>query len=377
MTLFFDFILVGGIIITLMILFLLIKSKRRALPQNLLILFFAFLLAYMVHGYADRHDLPILYVITFLFNDCIEIFLGPLIFIYIKSLFEDNTTLIKKNWFHFAPTLFYLAIISIPILVSVIIDRYLFDYLRILNENSLIAMTILMVYLIVYILLSLRLFYKYKKAMMLNFSTMSSNDFNWVRQMLIGALIVSCTDLILSLYELSTEELTWETDYVTLVIVIIFTCYLGYYGINQTKVLLPDFLIREESAKNIRKGKSNQLSGFNDDEIKLLQSRLEEILLNEKPYLDEGLTLGMLAQMLPTTDKKLSTLLNQYMNTTFYDLINKYRVEAVKKKLDSGENDNLTLLGIAYESGFKSKTSFNRIFKKETGLSPSEYKKKL
>jgi AraC-like DNA-binding protein len=87
--------------------------------------------------------------------------------------------------------------------------------------------------------------------------------------------------------------------------------------------------------------------------------------------------LNKLAKHIPTTDKKLSLLLNQYMNTTFYDFVNAYRVQSVKEKLASVDFDNLTLLGIAYESGFKSKTSFNRIFKKETGFSPSEYKKSL
>jgi len=95
----------------------------------------------------------------------------------------------------------------------------------------------------------------------------------------------------------------------------------------------------------------------------------------EKAYLDENLTLSKLAELIPTTDKKLSTFLNQHLNITFYDMINAYRVESVKEKLLSNNYNNLTLLGIAYESGFNSKSSFNRIFKKETGLSPSEYKK--
>lgn len=377
MNLVIDFILVGGIFITLLILFLLFKAKKKMLPQKLLILFFGILLFYLLNGYADIHGIDILYIITFLFNDCIEIFLGPLIFIYIKSLFEENKILVKKNWFHFTPTILYVGFITIPFMVSIFMERYWFDYLRILNENSEIAVSVLMSYLIFYIILSLRLFYKYRRAMLGNFSTIDDVDFEWVKKMLIGTLIVSCLDELVSFYEIFSGELDWDTQYITAVSVIVLIGYLGYYGVNQTKILLPDFLIQETTSTTKIKEKSTSVAGFGSSESKKLQTKLETTLLTEKPYLDEELTLGKLARMVNTTDKKLSTLLNQQMNTTFYDLINRHRVDSVKEKLNSQEFENLTLLGIAYESGFKSKTSFNRIFKRETGLSPSAYRELL
>lgn len=97
----------------------------------------------------------------------------------------------------------------------------------------------------------------------------------------------------------------------------------------------------------------------------------------DKMYLDENLTLNKLASKLSITDKHLSAFLNQHLNITFYDYVNSHRVTSVIDKLKSQEYKNITLLGIAYESGFKSKTSFNRVFKKETGLSPSTYIKSL
>ncbi|KAG1657623.1 hypothetical protein GQR58_023297 [Nymphon striatum] len=117
--------------------------------------------------------------------------------------------------------------------------------------------------------------------------------------------------------------------------------------------------------------RSNPLANTSEAELNSLKTSLINFLENDKPYLEEELNLSTLANQLDTTDKKLSTLLNQYMNTTFYDLINSYRVASVKEKMASDKYDGLTLF--AYESGFKSKTSFNRIFKKETGKSPSEF----
>ena len=97
----------------------------------------------------------------------------------------------------------------------------------------------------------------------------------------------------------------------------------------------------------------------------------------KKPFLDENVSLKSLAELLAVSDKKLSAILNQHMEISFYDYINGYKVEDVIMKMKEPSYNKYTLLAIAFESGFNSKTSFNRIFKKVTGLSPSAYKKQL
>ncbi|MET2983625.1 helix-turn-helix domain-containing protein [Aureibaculum conchae] len=214
--------------------------------------------------------------------------------------------------------------------------------------------------------------------MKINFSNFTESEFLWIKKMLIGSLLVIGFDFLLILFEVVFPEykLLNKID-LTVVAMIIFIMYLGYYGVNQSKVLLPSFLLKEdgEPIDIIKEQKTASSINFTEEEIDLLEKNLRNVFKDEKPYLDEDLTLNKLAGQIGTTDKKLSAFLNQHLQTTFYNLINKERVESVKEKLNSDEFDNLTLLGIAYESGFKSKTSFNRIFKKETGLSPSEYKK--
>ncbi|TMM57916.1 helix-turn-helix domain-containing protein [Maribacter algarum] len=377
MDLLIDFVLIGGIFATLLILFLLIKSEQKALPQKLLVIFFTTLCCFLLNSYAENHNIAILFVLTFLLSFCIEVLLGPLIYLYIKSLFEDNKSLLKKNWLHFIPLVLHTIFLTIPMLIYIFKEEYPFSYFEYLNENSDYVVAALMLYLLFYLLISLKLFHKYRNAMQLNYSSIDESNFRWVKKMLIGAIIISCIELFIDLYEIFVTELQWQTANITLISVIIWIAYLGYYGINQTKVLLPDFLIKKEPLANSSKEKTNVPSSLTPADKKVLETRLENILRIDKPYLDEDLTLGKLAKMVDTTDKKLSGFLNQEMKTTFYDLINTYRVEAVKNKLGATEYENLTLLGIAYECGFKSKTSFNRIFKRETGLSPSEYKKTL
>jgi len=215
------------------------------------------------------------------------------------------------------------------------------------------------------------MFYRFKEAIKSNYSNWTEHDFVWIKDMLIGYLIVISVDTFISIM----GSYSLYGFYVTMIATVIVITYLGYYGINQSRILLPEFLVVE--AVDNKKSNKNQLSNSSEQEIEELKTMLENVLQNENPYLDENLSLRKLADMLSTTDKNLSTLLNQFMGISFYDLINKRRVEAVKKMIAKETSDKYSLMGIAYECGFNSKSSFIRAFKKETGLSPSEYKKKL
>ncbi|WP_207763959.1 helix-turn-helix domain-containing protein [Flagellimonas pacifica] len=285
--------------------------------------------------------------------------------------------LIRKNLIHFVPFLLYLVFISIPVLVSAIKGNFIFEYLRWLSNHTYLMVIFRGLLLVGYILYCLHLFKQYVALIKTNYSSLTNYDFLWIRRLLFGSLIIISLDIFSELYEMVFGYLGWDAGYITVISMVILIAYLGYHGANQSKILLPSFLLLDNGnlSGDVKRQKVIMASTFSNEEIQLLEEKLQYILKEEKPYLDEDLTLNKLAKLLEVTDKKLSAFLNQYLQTTFYDLINKERVAVVKEKLQSSNFNKFTLLGIAYESGFKSKTSFNRIFKKETGLSPSEYRK--
>jgi len=94
---------------------------------------------------------------------------------------------------------------------------------------------------------------------------------------------------------------------------------------------------------------------------------------NEKPFLNPDLNLTELSKMLKIPAPTLSDTINSGFEKNFNDFINSYRVQAVKNMLQEGKQEQLSLLGIAYECGFNSKATFNRVFKKLTDTSPSQY----
>lgn len=104
---------------------------------------------------------------------------------------------------------------------------------------------------------------------------------------------------------------------------------------------------------------------------------IRSIVKEKKLFLNSDLTASQLANLCDISRHDLSHILNMVIKKKFYDFINDYRVEEFKNRIQSKSNSKLTLLGIAYESGFNSKTTFNVAFKKNTGFTPSQFKKNL
>ena len=97
----------------------------------------------------------------------------------------------------------------------------------------------------------------------------------------------------------------------------------------------------------------------------------------ERLYLNGELTAQELAQQLGVTPNHLSQVINQVEGKNFFDFVNSYRIEEVKNRMADSRSKSMTLLALALESGFNSKTSFNMVFKKMTGQTPSQYYKAL
>ena len=96
-----------------------------------------------------------------------------------------------------------------------------------------------------------------------------------------------------------------------------------------------------------------------------------------KPFLNEDLSLAILAGELNITANQLSQVINQKTQTNFFNFINGYRVVAVAAKFKDPAMAHFSILGIAYDCGFRSKSSFNKIFKETTGQTPLEYRKAI
>jgi YesN/AraC family two-component response regulator len=114
---------------------------------------------------------------------------------------------------------------------------------------------------------------------------------------------------------------------------------------------------------------------FTPEELEIRARQLDDFMKKQQPWLEPELTLSSLATQIKLNTSQLSYLINNGFEKNFNDYVNQYRVDAVKQKMKTTEFQHLSLLGIAFESGFNSKATFNRAFKKLTGLAPSEFGK--
>lgn len=121
--------------------------------------------------------------------------------------------------------------------------------------------------------------------------------------------------------------------------------------------------------------RQKNVSKLDESTIKSLTEKIFAYLESETPYLDPSLSLRSLADQTEVHPNKLSFLLNEHIGKNFNEFINQYRIEHFKKLVTDSANSHISILGLAYESGFNSKTVFNTAFKKEVGITPKEYQK--
>ncbi|GGW46040.1 two-component regulator propeller domain-containing protein [Arenibacter certesii] len=153
---------------------------------------------------------------------------------------------------------------------------------------------------------------------------------------------------------------------------------------NLKWILIPLFLtltvllaFKLFSNRNQRKKNNRNLDPLTKLENQRIIEELELIMRTENLYLNPELSLGDLASRIDITPNNLTILLNDFIGKNFYDYVNGYRVEEVKKRLVNPKYKNFTISSIGGDCGFNSKSSFNRVFKKTTGMTPSQFKRNL
>jgi AraC-like DNA-binding protein len=211
--------------------------------------------------------------------------------------------------------------------------------------------------------------YQIKSAKKLKYFYASLSDKNlyWINILIIGLFIVLVLDSISGVIIGVTGF--FEIPIINTVFLLALIWYLGYYSLTQETIThnIHEYLppTKVEIENNL----------CNTKDFQELKNKLNSTMKESELYKLEKINLSILSEHLGSSVKKTSYLLNQCMNTTFYDLINEFRLEEFKSKVAKGELKEKTILALAFESGFNSKATFNRIFKQKEGVSPSHFLK--
>jgi len=276
---------------------------------------------------------------------------GPFLFLYVVSLTKNNFAFRSKHLIHFLTPLLFLGDI-------------VFNYSLCPNFSPFIYLS-----LIIYITLSVRILIKYNRKVHKGQSLISKVDLRW----LLEIIAVFSFILLLSTVDRFLLNLNLKFN-VSLVhfFVFVFVNWICY------KALKYPYIFQDLSLKNKflrQRNRKRKEEDFNDDtqhELNAISKYFEENL----PYLNAELSLKGLALELSISPRRLSYLINTYHNKDFMNFINDYRIDLAKKRLKNPTSNQETILEVMYDVGFNSKSSFNTFFKKSTGLTPTEYKKR-
>ncbi len=360
---------------------LLILQKKNALHDRILIVWL-FYLGFYVGTYALFADrLFAAYPILAASFISLVMLHGPFMLLYVKALtnaeFKLRSILCNGQWAHFLPFLLFNGYLLIGSAMPGIAERLTLDHTHPAGEAPFLFNFFLVLTAIsgpVYILLTIYSFRKLDVNIFNNFSTRENVDLDWLRKLVYSFGAIWTLFIIFATIHHIFHLFTWSfcTDGLFLSLSL-FIILIGYFGLKQREIFVQKAGRKLEYVTE-EKVKYSGLALRNEDADNHI-SRLKSFLETEKPYLEPGLTLPDLANSLDIPAHVLSRVINEKLGLNFFDLINGYRVEHVKTLLADPKNDHLSLLGMAFESGFNTKSAFNRVFKNRTGITPSEYKK--
>ena len=360
--------------LALFVIALIVGKKKKALADGVLFLWllvftFNFIALFLLSG--GPRQFMLWEHIIFEFSEASIFLHGPLLYFYTLTLTRISFNFQAKHLLHVAP--FVVAF-------CILIGRLFWDK----TEDSSMRNILLvgkMLSLFLYIVLTLKLLKVHKQRITDIFSNTEKKYLTWLLIISWGILIIWGISVIsLLVHRFTTLEVPQDGGLLTNIAFSIFFFVLGYFGIRQPAIFLETLELRktrssEDGLEGITKPKKYEKSGLSEEGAKQAYKRLMEVMVKEKPFLDPELTLYALSNTLNVQPNHLSQIINIIEKMNFFDFINRYRIEEVKKNMFLQQKEHLTILGIAYESGFNSKTSFNRIFKKTTGMTPTEFKK--
>jgi len=300
---------------------------------------------------------------------------GPFLYSYILTLVSGRRYVQKKDLLHLVPFIAFNLYILIASFSAGLAEKLNIETIGPGYNAPLLFMFFLITTAIsgpAYFLLTIKLFKKLDINIFNNFSNSAEIDLYWIRKLVLvfGIVWTALISITVIHHVFHLFSMAFCTDGLFLSLSI-FVILIGYFGIKQKIIYSTEEIVVPEDIPKIKIKYSG--SKLSDPEAKQLSEQLKNYLESSKSYLNPDLTLSQLATETGMSSHLLSQVINEQFYLNFFDFVNQYRVEEFKKRIGDSSYKHFSILGIAFECGFNSKSAFNRVFKKTTGLTPSQF----
>lgn len=335
-----------------------------------------------------------------IYTVCLAI--APLLLLYTRAMVQPAFRLRKSDLLHFVPVLLVL-ILSLPV-TGVLRDPQAGAAIATDDSPYLVWMTSVLavagsLWGLGYVAAGLWEIRRYQHGLRDRFSSLEAISLRWLRHIL---YLFAAMNLVLAPVALLRMEVGGALHpvlYVILPTSIILLNYVAIAGFRRaqlfyarpdlpqllTQAITPDTskkereLIEPESRATDAGAKQSKYarSGLDEAACHHLWQGVNRIMNESKPYLDDSLQLAMLASEVGISTQELSQVLNTCAGQNFYDYVNSFRVREVQALMNDPANRDRSLLHLAEEAGFRSKSTFNKYFKASVGQTPGEYRASL
>lgn len=318
-------------------------------------------------------------------GDPLVLLYGPLVYLYVFALI--NQRMPKRYGLHVLPFLLYLALV-VPFYSLSGNEKIEFVDQVFLNNSvpakALLIQILRLTHISVYIVVGYRIVKKYQQKIKENFSNIEKISLEKAARTLqlffFGTLVSMTIDISGIFYSLN---FVLTNNMIGLFIsLIIYTLAFSTWNKSAVKEVVqvlneeprtPEIPVQDETSG---KTKVRNTYFLNEEQVRDYSQLLEKLLAENQLFLDSNLTLAVLAERVNLQPYLVSELINRFAGEPFFDFINRYRIEEVKRRLNDPAHSSFSILGIAFDCGFNSKSSFNTAFKKFTGLTPSGFRQK-
>lgn len=320
---------------------------------------------------------------------------GPSLYLYVRALTEGSDFKLKgTGWLHFLPVAIGIAVsLLLPDLSPEQFTKLFYDdEVAVGREEGIVQSAISsiamasVISLGTYLVLSIRRLMRHAKRIRQQFSSIERVTLNWLRNLLI-AISVLYLILIFGGFFAQTFGLNESINNLLYLMIVTVIYAMGYLGLRQPVIFTGPALDADNSSKAPVQQINEENTGISlDTDIKYktssldsemsaaLRTELQHYMEVERPHLDSKLTLPQLAKQIGISPNYLSQVINEQYKKNFFDFINDYRVEEAKRLLTDSTKANLSIVSVAYESGFNSKSAFYTAFKKNAGITPTNFR---
>ncbi len=361
-------IFIIGIVQAFFIEFLLLNKKKKALPDKVLSVWMFVIGVHLFLSYLFYieyyHDFPFFMALLI----PMPLLHGPLLLFYVQSLIRPNPGIRRSDWLHFLPALAFYAFLFPDGFLQTAEELMVFAFETLITNPPFywtFFTTLLYLSGVVYVVWALLLLRQHSNRIKDNFSYTEKINLGWLMKLILGLAGIWLVVLISD-----------EPQYIYAALTL-FVFLIGYFGSRQGVIFTdntqPGQPAPISDPEKIKYEKSTLTEEKRNAYLQTLKAFMEE----EKPHLEPKVTLKEISDQLDMHPNHLSQVINESLNVNFHDFVNQYRVEEFKSRVAADTSRKLTLLAHAYDSGYSSKSSFNEVFKKFTGLTPSQYQKSL